>query len=98
MPATCEPFCKLHEHCPACGGRRFKATDHWSIKTCTRCNAIFGKCYLGESYGIVLPYLTDEDVPTERTRYYDFDCIGSKGLTRRHGWFDPATKLITQVG
>jgi DNA-directed RNA polymerase subunit RPC12/RpoP len=85
--------------CPACNGKRMEAHERLrDVYTCKRCGAVFGTCYLGESYEIVLPYFTKEDVPSERLRYFDLTCIGSKGLTRRHGWYDAATRRIVQVG
>jgi hypothetical protein len=36
--------------------------------------------------------------PEQNQVYYDLTCLGSTGLTRRHGWYNPVTKLITQVG
>ena len=68
------------------------------IYKCSICGAIYGMCYLGQSYEFVLPYMTEDDVPPEETSYYDFTCIGSKGVTRRHGWYQPSTRLIVQVG
>ena len=68
------------------------------VYTCAACGAIFGSCYLGDSYGLVSPYMTASVEAHERQRYFDFTTLGSKGVGRRHGWFDPETKLMTQVG
>jgi hypothetical protein len=69
------------------------------VYECGACEAVFSNnMYLGESYEIVLPFMTSEDVPQDRQRYFDFTCLGSKGITRRHGWFDVETKRIVQVG
>jgi hypothetical protein len=88
--------------CPACNnGKRLKEIRAFTVMECPKCRAIFsGNCYLylGESYSYVLPYFAKEEVPPEKLRYYDFMCIGSMGIMRRHGWYDPATKLIHQVG
>jgi hypothetical protein len=85
--------------CPACsGGSKPIGGAAGLIFKCLKCGAIHGQCYLGESYEHVLPYMTKEDVPPERTRYFDFTCLGSAGVTRRHGWYEPATKRIVQVG
>lgn len=70
----------------------------YGVHECPHCKAVFGTCYLGESYGIVLSYMTSANVPMDQTRYYDFETLGSDGIGRRHGWFDPATRLIVQVG
>lgn len=85
--------------CPACSHTlAFPVAGRTEIYTCAKCDAIFGTCYLGESYGMVLPFMVTVDPPVEQTRYFDFTCLGSKGLTRRHGWYDTASKLIVQVG
>lgn len=52
--------------------------------------------YLGESYEIVLPQWDSEKSPVEIP--YDLVVLGSNGIERRHGWFNPATKRITQTG
>ena len=83
--------------CPACSHKRATVVEG-RIYSCAKCDAIYGDCYLGDSYSHVSPFMSMQDVPAEQTRYYDFMCLGSKGLTRRHGWYDPSTKLITQVG
>ncbi len=81
--------------CPACSAK-YAYPVKGRIYLCARCDAIFGDCYLGESYEFVLPQFSATEPGV--SRYYDFTCLGSKGLTRRHGWYDPATRLITQVG
>ena len=71
---------------------------------CLACSCLHGEVNKGTSYGYVKPYMTgglswDEiKAADERAVPYDITVIGSDGLTRRHGWFDPQTKLITQVG
>jgi len=84
--------------CPACNGKRHDTTQITGVYVCLRCKAIHGQCYLGESYELVLPYMTAEDVPHERLRYYDIQCLGSEGITRRHGWYDVESKVIVQTG
>lgn len=84
--------------CPACNSKRNKVTKIVGVYECKKCGAFFGKCYKGESYEIVLPYMAKKEVSLEKQRYYDLICLGSDGITRRHGWFDTTTKLITQAG
>lgn len=83
--------------CPACGGKR-----HETIKTqvyrCRRCGAIHGTCYLGESYELVLPFWATEEPPAERICHFDLTCLGSEGITRRHGWYDTETRRVVQTG
>ena len=54
--------------------------------------------YLGESYELVLPEFETGETAREDLRYYDLTCLGSKGLTRRHGWYNRRTRRIVQVG
>lgn len=94
--------------CPACNhakGRDHRPEKfHGEVRECTKCGAIFthegAAIYLGESYLIVSPWFVDHDTPetNERARYFDLTCLGSMGMTRRHGWMDPATKRIIQAG
>lgn len=84
--------------CPACSGKSFNRRDLGvMIFECESCNGIHGDCYLGDSYAMVKPHMSTR-TDMDGARYFDFTCVGSQGVTRRHGWFDPATKLILQVG
>jgi hypothetical protein len=84
--------------CPACSAKKIE-TLKVTLFRCRACEALFGSMYLGDSYSLVKPYF---DAPgacaPEAQRYFDFECVGSKGVTRRHGWFNPATGYTTQVG
>lgn len=84
--------------CPACNHKGQEETEVVTVSRCTRCGAIYGTCYKGEAYGLVKPYMTTEDVPDERLRYFDFTMLGSDGVTRRHGWYDIKTRLVVQTG
>jgi hypothetical protein len=96
--------------CPACGAsRRYsKAPDttivperlHAFVRECRKCQGIYttSSIYLGDSYLIVLPFFSSDPESDSRQRYFDLDCLGSKGMQRRHGWFDPTNKKLTQVG
>ena len=72
----------------------------FGIYECPNCGAVFGECYLGDSYSIVKPYFAPNanDIPIEQTRYYDLTTLGSQGIGRRHGWFDPQSRYIVQTG
>jgi hypothetical protein len=88
--------------CPACNGKRLKefkahASIRVSIQECRRCGCIFGSCYLGDSYAIVKPWLTAQTDDMEVVPF-DFTCVGSQGVTRRHGWFDKKSGYMVQVG
>ena len=87
--------------CRACDNTRGNklVPGFHSVYSCGACEALFGNCYLGDSYTLVLPHFhSDPNFPADQQRYFDFSTLGSNGNQRRHGWFDPQTKLITQVG
>ena len=84
--------------CPSCSRIKGIRVIRDLVYECPECGCVFGSCYLGESYNYVLPYWSKSDVPEENIRPYDLTCIGSEGITRRHGWFDPETKRIVQTG
>ncbi len=84
--------------CPACSSTKAKPTKTIGVYTCSKCGAIFGECYRGESYAFVQPFFTKEEPPAERIRYYDFRVLGTNGVERRHGWYDTQTHLIVQTG
>lgn len=103
MPATNAPALPFNANrCPACNRVKGNAStiDAQGVATCTRCSAIFStrRLYLGDSYGYVRPFMTSTAVPADQLRYFDFDVLGSQGPDRRHGWFDPATRLVVQAG
>jgi hypothetical protein len=88
------------ERCGGCGATK-GIREHGapiSVYRCSGCGGLVGRCYLGESYGLVSPRWAESVVPEEQTRYYDLTCLGSKGIERRHGWYDSATRRIVQVG
>lgn len=93
--------------CPCCNVSQKHAKDTGQDKfgyvvKCSKCSAIFtlgdNAIYLGDSYAIVSPHFTNDPTADTRSVYFDLMVLGSKGAQRRHGWFDPTTKLITQVG
>jgi endogenous inhibitor of DNA gyrase (YacG/DUF329 family) len=89
----------LDVKCPACSYPKARKYGSFaSVYECARCGAVHGACYLGESYQIVLPRMVNVDLPFARPKYFDLRTLGSEGLGRRHGWFDPKTRLITRVG
>lgn len=87
--------------CRACDNVRGNklVEGEYALYTCGACGALFGDCgYLGDSYKYVSAFFSKAEVPAEQQRYFDLSCLSSNGPTRRHGWYDPSTKLITQVG
>ena len=98
------------EKCECCGQRitvKTKNTPHVDgrgrevvgVYECPNCKAVIGTCYLGESYAIVKSaWFQGPDPERERWRYYDLITLGSRGIERRHGWFDIETRLVLQTG
>ena len=89
----------MKQNCPGCSedveGIQTKVAG---VVLCPICEAVFGTCYLGESYQFVRPLMEEADDSMENSRYYDFTIIGPEGFERRHGWFNPDTRLVVQVG
>lgn len=92
-------------NCPACnnqrGNKRYDETKFSlaDIYRCKKCGAVFGSCYLGDSYTVVKPFFHSDPNPAPETMFYfDLECLGSAGITRRHGWAHRETKQIVQVG
>ena len=86
------------QRCPGCSGR-LKATEKLGVYTCRACQGLIAtSIYLGDSYGLVLPYWETGDTAPEDLRYFDFTCLGSNGLQRRHGWYNRRTRRTVQVG
>jgi len=85
--------------CECCGRKNRQEETHVpGVYRCGYCEAIYGRCYLGQSYEFVTPRFTTDPNADSRARYFDFETIGSEGAGRRHGWYDPQTKLLTQTG
>ena len=87
-------------NCPNCNKIINQKRDRVNLSTiykCSHCKAIFGDCYLGDSYNYVLPRFSTDNNPEEQL-YFDFTCLGSEGVTRRHGWYNPVDNKLTQVG
>lgn len=85
--------------CPACGDERYyDSPKHHALAECAACGCVHGQLYLGDSFGVVKPSMTCNPASDARAVPYDLTCLGSGGITRRHGFFDPLTGLITQVG
>lgn len=85
--------------CPLCNAN-YKAQEEIGsgMYRCSGCGTIHGSCYAGDRSKYVKPFFAKENVSPEKWRYYDFEILGSNGVSRVHGWFDPETQLITQVG
>lgn len=91
--------------CPACSGDAGDATEIAGVYHCQRCGGIFGTCTGAEGLKLVRPaWATKADQPgaDDRAIYYDLtitpDTIAGIPGSRRHGWYDPKTRKITQTG
>lgn len=65
---------------------------------CNHCGALQGRCYKGQSYQAVMPFFSKEDIAPSEWKYFDIRCLGSDGITRRHGWFNPNDGKLMQTG
>lgn len=83
--------------CPMCDAQEGWTTLSAGVVECDQCHALHGMCYLGDSYALVKPFMSDR-TDMEGARYFDLSCVGSAGITRRHGWYDPKTLLVLQAG
>jgi len=86
--------------CPGCSGKRSTPGPIDGTRFCAACGALFTTrhIYKGDSYSLVMPFFTSDPTADERAIYFDLETLGSDGLGRRHGFYDPTTKLLTQVG
>ena len=91
--------------CPCCGASQNHSSSHshqGRVRQCRKCKAVYTQegstIYLGESYTLVGPTFSSDPAAEDRKVYFDLRCLGSAGLSRRHGWFDPKTGLLVQVG
>ncbi len=81
--------------CPGCGGRPGKATAVPSVRHCQGCGGIFGSCTAAEGLQLVRSEWAQGEAAQ---RAVSFDLTITDGGGRRHGWFDPVTRRITQTG
>ena len=91
-------------NCPVCNNKRGNGRYSQSnigltqVYRCAKYGAVFGSCYLGDSYTIVKPsWHRGEDDPSQWF-YFDLETVGSRGVERRHGWAHKDTHQIVQVG
>jgi hypothetical protein len=84
--------------CPACSGRLHR--DHekvTGVSVCKRCGAVHGQCWKGNSPVLLVWDAPDACRPEEQV-FFDLTLVGSAGVEHIHGWFNPATRKVTQVG
>ena len=91
--------------CSACSGRLISVEKDGTTPTkaatllfkCSRCDGLHGQMYRGDSYALILPRWSPRS-DMEGARYFDLTLLGSDGIERSHGYYDPKTKLMLQVG
>lgn len=87
--------------CGACGGS-VEGSDRNGVGHCADCGGLNTTRLI--DLDLSFAYVSSEMLPEERapltsSTYYDLMTLKSDGTPRRrHGWYDPATKGITQVG
>jgi len=94
--------------CPACSYRNVTeskaSVEDGRYTICEKCEAIYGDYWGFRSTDkMVKREWDDSDVDIMETRYFDFTIMGLiegevQIIGRRHGWFNPVTKKITQTG
>ena len=86
--------------CPACSSTSSRAHERSGVRVCAACSCVFTErpIWRGDSFEIVLPAWDETDPALVEERPFDLTVVGSDGLERRHGWFNPATRRITQTG
>lgn len=90
---------KTNNGCPACGKKNNQIEiQSCRVYECGKCHAIYGTLSKGDSYTYVRPFWHDGESKPDDERYYNFVCLGSEGISRRHGWFNTISKRIVQVG
>jgi hypothetical protein len=85
--------------CPACSGSLKSKDGRLDLDECRRCEAVVSQTmYKGDSFEVVLPFFETGSYEPEEQRYFDLTVVGSEGVERRHGWYLPRTRRMTQVG
>ena len=92
------PACNAPLPEPQCITTVVPTTSRDQVYVCPACDAVYGVVDLRASYDLVRPRWYERLDPPARTRYYDFTTRGPQGIGRRHGWYDPKSRLITQTG
>lgn len=90
---------KTTRTCPACSGSLKAKDGRVDLDECRRCGGVVSQSmYKGDSFEVVLPFFETGSYEPEEERYFDLTVVGSEGVERRHGWYLPRTRRITQVG
>jgi len=84
--------------CPCCSATRGNAVEvngrlAHGLYLCEGCGGLLGSCYRGDS-PVLMVFGEDGD----ESRYFDLDLLGSDGISRVHGFYNPATMKVVQFG
>ncbi len=83
---------------------------HPDLRVCDRCGAVLGRCWRGDSPVLLVFCPTEAAKAVSHSarrrlesqlpdpRFFDLDLVGSAGVERVHGWFNPATMKVVQFG
>lgn len=90
---------RMPERCPGCDNPTgWKLTSQTQVFVCSHCEGLVGTCYQGDSFALVRPVFSRTTCPPAVQRYFDLTVLGSDGVSRRHGWYNPQTRTVEQVG
>ena len=90
--------------CTACNSTELAATAHHRVFECEACGGLLSTgIYRGDTSEFVNLYEWHPEVvdgsEEDEQRYFDFTILSGDGSVNRvHGWFDRASKRLTQVG
>lgn len=98
--AICDLEVALDNFCPACSSwerHPRSQADDMRVFVCRACGCMYGNCQNGASFTLVKSAWSKRK---SRGTEVPFDLMDTDhGVRyRRHGWYDPKTGLITQVG
>ena len=89
--------------CPACSGRRHvhvgvNGRTFPSLYSCERCGCVHGSGYKGDVLSVVLVGTLRGESASGESLPFNVEMVGSDGVTRSHGWFDPVDGVVHQYG
>ncbi len=89
-----------YDNCPACSGAvtRYDLGGGRYLVQCNVCQAIGGEVDRATGEAVAKPTFHPDPNSVTAEFYFDFVITDALTPTRRHGWYDAATGLLTQVG
>jgi len=85
----------VYESCVACSG---SLVGSGQVRTCSRCGGVHVEARsIGFALSVVDFSVLAPQAPEER--YFDVTYPDANGARQRvHGWYDPTTRKMTQIG